>query len=99
FIEPYSPIGEYGPSPAAAAAAVQGRDLAVKDRRAVAGDAAGVRRLTHCAQPFPAVAWRGRFEALLEGLSAEAVKRGEVDMTALRRPMGMGSLLHPCVCA
>lgn len=65
----------------AAAAAVRGRDLAVQDWRAVAGDTDGVRRLVTVHNRFRQ--WRddGVFEALLEGLIAEAAKRGEVDLS------------------
>jgi hypothetical protein len=65
----------------AVTAAVRGCDLAVQDWRSVAGDAAGVRRLVDWFNRFRQ--WRdaGVFEALLEGLIAEAAKRGEVDLS------------------
>lgn len=49
----------------------------------MAGDTDRVRRLGDRLQLIPAVAWRraGVFEALLEGLIAEAVRRGEVDLS------------------
>lgn len=69
------------PLPRATATAVRGRDLAVQDGRAVAGDAAGVRRLANRPNRFRQ--WRdaGVFEALLKGLIAEAAARGEVDLS------------------
>lgn len=51
----------------------------------MAGDAAGVRCLVDRPQPLPAVNGQvrdaGVFEALLEGLIAEAAKRGDVDVS------------------
>ena len=81
FIEPYLPIGEYGPYPARLRQQFEG----VIWRFKTAG------QWREMPQEFGAWStvhnrfrqWRdaGVFEALLEGLIAEAAKRGEVDLS------------------
>ncbi|MDH6710133.1 transposase [Kitasatospora sp. MAA19] len=81
FIEPYLPIGEYGPYPGRLRDQLEGVIWRFRS-------GAQWREMPSEFGPWPTVygrfrVWRdaGVFEALLEGLIAEAAKRGEVDLS------------------
>ncbi|WP_241003021.1 transposase [Streptomyces sp. CB01881] len=81
FIEPYLPIGEYGPYPERLRDQFEGVIWRFRS-------GAQWREMPSEFGPWPTVygrfrVWRdaGVFEALLEGLIAEAAKRGEVDLS------------------
>ncbi|MGW5663545.1 transposase [Streptomyces sp. NPDC003758] len=81
FIGPYLPDRQIRPVPRTAAAAVRGRDLALPDGWAAAGDPQEFGAWSTVHDRFRQWWDAGVFQALLEGLIAEAAKRGDVDLS------------------